>query len=399
MSEGLNGNLQSPIEKKKTRERSDTGSKTFIDSVFLSSSLLVLMTVIVVIAIFVMGYFVFSLKDREVKLAIDREWLSNSEEIIQTAKIYQKRLTALRDTVPKIEATKATLLFEEEAAKADLQRTINQLNHAIAEQNEVSSSLEEKRKSVAASEGRKSELNDQLPPLEQNILNLLAQQTSLREDIRIRQSDLSSLDGKVNATRAELDALVSKVKTIASVDSNFSNIKRGLNTVLTDLNAVRARAENTTSNLAIQVTNLSDYNSAISIEKSLLVSTNQSLTSAANTMDRTNTQIGTEVVKLQNSNNALNEASNNADELNRRLTVSQQSIDNLITAINSTSGQLDQLSSSARSSRNTLASNSTDILNDINSMSATLRTISTEVQALKTQFQNLEQQTQVPAGN
>jgi len=57
------------------------------------------------------------------------------------------------------------------------------------------------------------------------------------------------------------------------------------------------------------------------------------------------------------------------------------------------------LSSSAQSSRNTLTSNSADILTDINRMSNTLGTITTKVQVLKTQIQNLEQQIPVPAGN
>ena len=154
MSEPISEGPQIMNEKQTKKREEGSSSKTFIDSVFLSSGILVVMAIIVILSVFVMGYYVFSLQDREIKMAIAQEWIDSSQTIIISAQEHQQQLNDLLDTIPRIEASKRNLLLEEANASSALFRVQTQLNEKNATQNELDATIAAKRSQIATSEDR-----------------------------------------------------------------------------------------------------------------------------------------------------------------------------------------------------------------------------------------------------
>ena len=90
-----------------TQERNlDQEESSLIDSLFFSTSTIALIGVAFLVAMFISGWYIFSLKDRQVELIKAKEWVDAHESIIISAKENQERLNALQDTIAKTQAEK-----------------------------------------------------------------------------------------------------------------------------------------------------------------------------------------------------------------------------------------------------------------------------------------------------
>ena len=81
-----------------------------INRLFFSTPILLVIFTIFLITMFVSGWYVFTLKDREVKLEKAAQWIERSKEIINAAKQSQARLNDLKIEVTKAEADKNIIL-------------------------------------------------------------------------------------------------------------------------------------------------------------------------------------------------------------------------------------------------------------------------------------------------
>ena len=217
-------------------EKTNKKKKSLVDSLFVSNGIIIAMGIIVIFTIFIMSSYIFTLHKREVEIAIKQSWIDSSEAIIMTAQEQYERLTSLRDTIPRIEATKRSLLLEETNIQQNLNRMQNQLIETQALRDQHNAALGALRSEIATAENRKITLRNDLPRLEQAVQNLEVRRSSLQDDVDRRGSELSELDGRITAARTQLSEITTRLQSITSAESDFTQVQTLLSDVASQLN-------------------------------------------------------------------------------------------------------------------------------------------------------------------
>ena len=218
-------------------QQTKSDSSSFLDSIFLSSTALIIMTSFVVVAIVIMGWFVF-------EYASNKNWIDSHDQLIESARKANDELMELKDTIPVFEATKNRLLLEAESAQEALSRDQVRLNTVQAEYSEGIATLRTLQEQIADAEERRTEALRLVPEAEQRITTLRAQQQQLNTDIQAKRSEFSGLDGEVRAVTQQITELNLRLNTITNVESDFSQIQNQLSAAATQLETTNSRVLN-----------------------------------------------------------------------------------------------------------------------------------------------------------
>ena len=176
-------------------------------------------------AMFISGWYIFSLKDRQVELIKAKEWVDAHESIIISAKENQERLNALQDTIANAQAEKNNLFVIVNDAKESLSRAQSEYNRFNKEVELNKSDLIVLQKKIAAANVNMSSLRGEIPDLEQKVENLNATKIDLESKVGDKNAELNKLEGKITGVEEQLEELTSGLKKIQLVDSDFSQVK------------------------------------------------------------------------------------------------------------------------------------------------------------------------------
>jgi len=373
-------------------EKTNKKKKSLVDSLFVSNGIIIAMGIIVIFTIFIMSSYIFTLHKREVEIAIKQSWIDASATIIMTAQEQYERLTALRDTIPRIEATKRSLLLEETNIQQNLNRMQNQLIETQAQRDQHNAALGALRSEIATAENRTITLRNDLPRLEQAVQNLEVRRSSLQDDVDRRGSELSELDGRITAARTQLSEITTRLQSITSVESDFTQVQTLLSDVASQLNSLQSQFRTTNSNLESQVTNLTEQNSRISEEANNISTAGQALNGASLSIVSSSQQLNNELTNLHTTNDDLKSATEVMAGLSRQLRRSEASIASLTETVNSAKKNLERLEQETKSSQNAIDTKSKKLLSNIIETTESLSVILTNLPKIQEQLNKLQSQ-------
>jgi chromosome segregation ATPase len=165
-----------------------------INRLFFSTPILLVIFTIFLITMFVSGWYVFTLKDREVKLEKAAQWIERNKEIINAAKQSQARLNDLKIEVTKAEADKNIILKDITNENDKLTRTKTEENQKRAELDSSIQKIKFNQKQIAVDEAKIIKLMNEKPALEQQLKNLESQNEDLERDVSKRKIEIQRLD-------------------------------------------------------------------------------------------------------------------------------------------------------------------------------------------------------------
>ncbi len=388
-----NSNSNRPLTKTK---RTNTSKKSFIDSIFFSTSIVIVVGTISIISIFVMSWYVFSLKDREVQILKAQEWIDSSSAIISTAQEQYYLLNALRDTIPRMEATKRLLLLEIVNIREDNARVVNELNEKSAKVKTQNILLDVLQKEIADAENKLITLRFQVPELEQSVKKLESRQASLQEDVSNRRSELGDLDGQVQAAQTQLTGTISRLKTITAAESDFAQIRANLNEIVSQLTFQESQIQTSSVSLDDQVENLTVQNNRISEKVNSINDADQGFRKSNNSIANSSQQLNDELSSFHSVNQRWQSAVENVTSFSGVIKQSETSISSLTEAINAAQQALDQLVKEAKLSQNRIEIKSQNILPNIEEMTKSLSAILVQLPVLQEQLKQLQNESHQP---
>ena len=360
-----NEKINNPDSTNNKSEQTYIKKKSLLDSLFVSNSIIISMGLIVIVTIFIMGSYVFTLHDREVQIAIKQSWIDSSETIIMTVQEQLNRLNELRDTIPRLEATKKNLLLEETTSQQTLHQIKNQVDEYRAQINTQNATINVLQSEIASAENKLATYNNDLPKLNQTIRILTGRQSSLQTSIDNKQLELNKLTGQISAGLTQLTEITKRLKSITSVDNDFNEVKRVLNNAANELSKIRSQFQSTNSDLQTQIVLFEKSNNMISESSASLNSSVQSIANSSNLIQTSNRKMSNILQDLKSD------------------------VDVLTTTIKT----LENFEENARTSRDKITSRSNNVITEIDSLTRSLKDILNRLSKIQTQLNDVEKQT------
>ena len=367
-------------------------SPSWMDSVFLSPIVLISMTVFVVIATIIMGWFVFD-------SASSRDWILKHDGLIKSAKNANNEFMALRDTIPELEVTKGQLLLEVAEVNKDLSRRQNQLNTVTAQIDERSAVANTLQDQIAIKQARLGELGRLVPEAEQSFATLNARERSLKADLEAKRSEYNQLDGQAKAAKAEYDEIQKRIGTISSIEHDFTQIQSELESVLTRIGNASTRVENTSSNFASQVTGVAEQSQKLTTEIDAISDTQTEFGQITTDLQISKAELSELSTQMRLTQTSLQESSTTLSALAAKLDRIEESILNLTQAIQTSNTSLTDLNSDAKGASKSILDKSNESVEAMGNLSVAISQAQTELNRIATMMDQLQRSIPTPTDN
>ena len=154
-----------------------------INRLFFSTPILLITSAIFLISMFASGWYVFTLKDREVELEKAAQWIERSKEIFEDTKKSQVLLNKLKIDLNNATAEKDILLNEITINKEKLARTLSEEQQKRSELDSTKQQIKINQKRIADDQTKIKNLNAMMPNLEQGFENLKSKNEDLERNV------------------------------------------------------------------------------------------------------------------------------------------------------------------------------------------------------------------------
>jgi len=389
MSDQSDGNLNS-VDKTNVTKRIDTRNRAFLDSVFFSSSTIIAMAVLVIISIFIMSWYVFSLKDREVQILKNQEWIDSSGVIIASAQKSYNEWMQLQDTIPRIKVTKQLLLQDVINVQNDHTKYGNELREIQAQITEKTALLRVRNQEIADAGNQLDDLRDRIPSLEKDNIYLERKKTRFQNEIDERIVLLDDLDENVREANNQLSEI--KLQKISMAESDLNQIRSNLNNLITQFAVLQKDLQTSSTDLSSKVITFDGQSSQLDKEISTIQRTALSLQSSSQSISASTEQLNAESTGLQENNRVLKSVVDDLSDLSLKIGRSKTSINSLTKIIDTTQEDIDQLARAVRSSQISIESETEDIVPEIIRISESLDTILVKLPELQRYLLEIQSQ-------
>ena len=146
---------ESTINKEQNRQQK---KRSLLDSLFFSTTAIAIIGAIFFISMFLSGWYIFTIKDREADLIKAKEWVEGHQTIINSAKENQKILNDLILEVNEAVSEKRILLVDIEDKKSELKSVEKDFNRLTKELELKKDELNVLRENISKNEVTKSSL-------------------------------------------------------------------------------------------------------------------------------------------------------------------------------------------------------------------------------------------------
>ena len=364
----MNDNLKNdPIEESSVGQEIDPHQQksSLIDSLFFSTVTIVVVGVIFLVTMFISGWYIFTIKDREKDLIIAEEWVDAHQPIITSAKENKEKLNALMIEVDNAESNKSILTVELNDKKEEKRSIEIEYRRFTKEIDLNKSELNVLRESIADANVKVSTLRQEIPQLEQKVANLESKKTNLDKMVDEKEKELRKLEGEFIMYTGQIEVQKKNLETIDGVNTDFSRIQGRLKAAA---EIIERNEQKLSSNLESQISILERHNQTISEQTSELKAVNNSFKSAGITINDLNNDLNSEITDLERHNQTISEQTSELKAINNSFKNAGITIKDLNNDLNSEITDLKVSVSGIQSSSKTIATVSNDVQYSKNEM-------------------------------
>jgi len=338
MNENLNTD---PTEEPRVNENLDMQQKkiSLINSLFFSTTTIIIIGIIFLLSMFISGWYIFTIKDRESDLIKAKEWVDGHQTIINSAKENQNKLNALILDVNDAVAEKRILLVELEDKKNDLKSIENDYNKLIKELELNRTELMVLQENMAKAYVTISSLNKEIPNLEMERSSLNAKITDMELKVKKKQNDLTQkendfmqLEGKFEMLQGQIMVQTNNLKTINNVNSDFLIVQKRLQDAA---DKIESNEQKTAANLKLQISELEKHTQTFVEQVDDLKAINSLVRNAGTEINDLNKDLKGDLTDLNNSIVNIKSTSETIDNLSNNFQKSETQFENAAKSISS----------------------------------------------------------------
>ena len=292
---------ESTINKEQNRQQK---KRSLLDSLFFSTTAIAIIGAIFFISMFLSGWYIFTIKDREADLIKAKEWVEGHQTIINSAKENQKILNDLILEVNEAVSEKRILLVDIEDKKSELKSVEKDFNRLTKELELKKDELNVLRENISKNEVTKSSLTKEIPDLEMEWSRLNAKNADLnsrvnrkKNELAQKEKDYAVLDGKYEKLQGQLSVQAKNLKSINDVNSDFSIIQKRLEDA-TD--KIESNEQNTSTSIKKQIAEMKKYNKNLDEQANGLIAINSKVRSAETKFSELNNSINNDITDFNN---------------------------------------------------------------------------------------------------
>ena len=316
----------------------DTGSNqknssSLIDSLFFSSATIVIVGAVFLITMFISGWYIFTLKDRETELIRAQEWVNAHESIILSAKENQEKLNILKKEVAEMESKKNILTIELQDKKEDLRVVENDYVKLNKEADIKRTELDVLQKNIADDDVKIAALKKEIPSLEQFLASLSSKNTNFKSKVDNKRAELKKLEGEINILNGQILAQTKNLKTINDVSSDFSIVQKRLDDAA---KKIELSQKKNSESMQSQISILEKHSQIIAEHSSELERVNSLLKNEETNIKGLNKNLKKELDDLIISGNEIKSTSESFYDISRKYQDSEKTMENVINSISET---------------------------------------------------------------
>lgn len=312
-------NNESTMNKQLNRQQN---KRSLINSLFFSTTAILIVGAIFLISMFLSGWYIFTIKDREVDLIKAKEWVEGHQTIINSAKENQNKLNDLILEVNDAVSEKRILLVDIEDRKSELKSVENDYNRLTKGLELKREELIVLRANISKDEVTKSSLTKEIPNLEMEWSRLNAKKTDLNSRVNKKENELAQiekgyavLEGKYEKLQGQLSVQAKNLKSINDVNSDFSIIQKRLEDAA---DKIESNEQKTLANINNQIAEMKKYNENLEEQADELIAINSKLKSAETKLNELNNDINNDImdfnksiIKIESTSESLDQFSEN----------------------------------------------------------------------------------------
>lgn len=291
--------------------------RSLLDSLFFSTTAIAIIGAIFFISMFLSGWYIFTIKDREADLIKAKEWVAGHQTIINSAKENQNKLNDLILEVNDAVSEKRILLIDIEDRKSELISVENDYNRLTKELELKREELNVIRDYISKDEVIKSSLTKEIPNLEMEwsklnakIIDLNSRVNKKENELAQKEKDYAGLEGKYEKLQGQLSEQTKNLKSINNVNSDFSIIQKRLEDAA---DKIESNEQITSTSIKNQIDEMKKHNKNLNEQANELIAINSKVKSAEIKLSELNNNINNDVTDLNKSIDEIESTSESLD--------------------------------------------------------------------------------------
>ena len=340
MSDQENNNSQTESNTEEVLD-DKLANSSIIDSLFFSTGTIAALGIVFLVSIFICGWYIFTLSDREIQIQKSEESLRNYDKIIESAKIKQTEEKNLIMSIAEKKSDVAKLKMDADIytkAKSTSQSEFDRLREENAQ---YRTKLDVAQKELANAKAQIPDLTNTIYDLEQNVEDLTAQ-------IDVRRTELKSMEDKHGTFNNILLSTKTRLDKINVVESNFSEAYKEIQNIISQLEKMQLTIQSSSTDLEVQISELADNNIRISKEANTLNTVNKDAMNATSEMQDFSQKLKFTETNVKTLTNSINSADQALDLLVKQaetfqISINEESIQEINKSIETISAQFENL--------------------------------------------------------